>query len=281
MRAQDALFQGVQELKSAGISNAALDARKLMAWALEVDAARLTLVVGDDIPDDAFARFEKAIDKRTCYVPVSHITGTRAFYGRDFHVSCVVLDPRPETELLVDIAMHHPGTRFLDLGTGSGAIAVSLLAERPELSGQAFDISVDALEVAQINAETHGVADRLEFKHSNWFERARGRYDLIVSNPPYITTEEMQDLQPEVYEHEPHIALTPYPDAYSDGLDSYRAITGQIYDFLMPGGMLAVEIGPTQGAVVRGMFVRFGLIEVKIYQDLDGRDRVVAGKMPV
>lgn len=281
MRAQDALFQGVQELKSAGISNAARDARKLMAWALEVDAARLTLVLGDDIPDDAFARFEKAIDKRTCYVPVSHITGTRAFYGRDFHVSCVVLDPRPETELLVDIAMHHPGTRFLDLGTGSGAIAVSLLAERPELSGQAFDISVDALEVAQINAETHGVADRLEFKQSNWFERARGRYDLIVSNPPYIATEEMQDLQPEVYEHEPHIALTPYPDAYNDGLDSYRAITGQIYDFLMPGGMLAVEIGPTQGAVVRGMFVRFGLIEVKIYQDLDGRDRVVAGKMSV
>ncbi|MGB0901336.1 peptide chain release factor N(5)-glutamine methyltransferase [Halocynthiibacter sp.] len=280
MRAQDVLFQGVRELKSAGIADAARDARRLMSWALEVDASRLTLMLGDDISDDARARFEKAIERRSCHVPVSHITGTRAFYGRDFHVSCVVLDPRPETELLVEIALQHPATRLLDLGTGSGAIAVSVLAERPELSGEAFDISVDALEIAQINAQTHGVADRLSFKQSDWFQKARGRYDLIVSNPPYITTAEMQDLQPEVFEHEPHIALTPYPDAENDGLVSYRVITAQVGDYLASGGLLAVECGPTQGQVVRGMFVRVGLIDVQIHQDLDGRDRVVVGKMP-
>ncbi|MBI1494137.1 peptide chain release factor N(5)-glutamine methyltransferase [Halocynthiibacter styelae] len=281
MRAQEVLFQGVQQLKEAAVPGAANDARRLMAWAMQVEPGRLTLALGDDISDVARARFESAIKQRFCRVPVSHITGTRAFFGRDFHVSSAVLDPRPETERLVEIALQHPGKRLLDLGTGSGAIAVSVLAERPDLSGQAFDISVDALEVAKRNAETHGVAGRLELKQSDWFGEAEGHYDLILSNPPYITSAEMQDLQPEVFDHEPHIALTPYPNAENDGLAPYRIITAQIQDYLSPGGLLAVECGLTQGQAIQLMFEVAGLTDVQIHKDLDGRDRVVAGKMPV
>lgn len=281
MRAQEALFQGVQELKTADVPDAARDARRLMAFALEIDPGRLTLALGDDISDAALKRFEAAIEKRSCRVPVSHITGVRAFFGREFQVSSCVLDPRPETELLVEIALQHPGERLLDLGTGSGAIAISVLAERLDMQGQAFDISVDALAVAGQNARVLGVSERLELKQSDWFEEAAGRYDLVLSNPPYITSAEMQDLQPEVFDHEPHIALTPYPDAENDGLDPYRIITAQIGDFLAPGGLLAVECGPTQGLAIQAMFEAAELIDIQIHKDLDGRDRVVAGKMPL
>ncbi len=281
MRAQEALFQGVQALKAAGVPDAARDARRLMAFALEIDPGRLTLALGDDISDAALARFEAAIDKRSRRVPVSHITGVRAFFGREFQVSSCVLDPRPETELLVEIALKHPGKRLLDLGAGSGAIAISVLAERPAMHGQAFDISVDALAVAGQNARALSVSDRLELKQSDWFEEATGLYDLILSNPPYITSAEMQDLQPEVFDHEPHIALTPYPDAENDGLDPYRIISAQIGDYLAPGGLLAVECGPTQGQAIQAMFKVAELIDIQIHKDLDGRDRVVTGKMPL
>ncbi|WP_039019158.1 peptide chain release factor N(5)-glutamine methyltransferase [Halocynthiibacter namhaensis] len=278
--AQIALFKATQTLKSADVPDAARDARRLMAFALDVDPGRLTLVLQDPISPQQAVCFEQAVVARASRRPVSHIIGRRAFYGRDFHVSDAVLDPRPETEILIEVAIEKGGTRILDLGTGSGAILLSLLAELPESRGQGVDISPSALEIAMGNAKLHKLETRAEFTQSNWLGAAQGVYDLIVSNPPYITGAEMRDLSPEVLNFEPHIALTPDMTPDNDGLDSYRIIARDAPGFMADGAWLIVEIGPLQAPDVCGFFREAGLVDVSIRHDLDGRDRVVVGRKP-
>lgn len=268
------LRQGILELQAAGIEGAARDARILLANHLKIDRGRLTLILPD--PADYFALHEFMVDirARARHVPVSAIIGYREFYGRRFMIDDTVLDPRPETECLVALALEHPFEQVLDLGTGSGCILLTLLAERPGATGVGTDVSPAALKVAGRNATALGLEDRLWLTQSHWFRGIGGQFDLIVSNPPYIAADEMPALAPEVRDHDPHVALTDG----GDGLHAYRAIGAQAGPHLTPGGRLLVEIGPTQGADVVALFRDGGLDDVTVHRDLDGRDRVVAAR---
>jgi release factor glutamine methyltransferase len=272
----EALRAAKARLEAAGVEGAARDARRLLAHALGVAPDVLAGRMTDPGPEAAVAAFDALVGRRAAREPVSHLTGQRAFWGRDFRVTRNVLDPRPETETLVARALAEPFARVLDLGTGSGCILVTLLAERPGAQGVGTDISPDALLIAGENAARLGVADRLVLTPSDWFGDIGGRYDLIVSNPPYIAADEMAGLAPEVRDHEPRGALTDE----ADGLTAYRAIAEGAGRFLVPGGRLLVEIGPTQGMAVSSLFAQAGLERVVVHPDLDGRDRVVAARRP-
>lgn len=268
------LREGAARLDSAGIEGAARDAKRLLAHALGVEPLRLS-VMDDAVETPQAEAYFSLIAQRMGRVPVSHLLGWREFWGRRFRVTADVLDPRPETETLVAAALEVPFRKVLDLGTGSGAILISLLAERPEARGVGTDMSAEAVLVAGDNAAALGVVDRLILPLSDWYDDVGGHYDLIVSNPPYIALDEMPGLAPELA-HEPRMALTDE----ADGLTCYAAICAGAPDHLTPEGWLMVEIGPTQGRDVSAMMGAAGLENVQIRPDLDGRDRVVMGQMP-
>ena len=274
---QDLLRQGIDVLNEAGVEGAARDARVLMANCLDIDRTRLTLILRDEADYFTLHEFMVDIRARAGGMPVSAIVGFKEFYGRRFEVNEAVLDPRPETECLVAEALSGPFSEVLDLGTGSGCILLTLLAEREKATGAGVDISPHALEVAGRNAKALGVADRLWLTRSNWFAGVGGQFDLIVSNPPYIALHEMDGLMPEVRNHDPRVALTDE----GDGLGAYRVIAAGAPEHLRPGGCILVEIGPTQGQAVKSLFETHGLENIRICPDLDGRDRVVRAQMPV
>ncbi|EAQ25058.1 peptide chain release factor N(5)-glutamine methyltransferase [Roseovarius sp. 217] len=274
MTLREALLRAVRRLEAAGIEGAAGDARALLAGAVEIARDRLTLHLGDEVEPGAEARFEAMIARRMARAPVAKILGRRVFWGREFEVTADVLDPRPETECLIAEALAGPKPlTLLDLGTGSGILAVTLLAEWPGVRGVALDLSAEALDVAARNAARHGVRDRLSLCHSDWFAQITGAFDLIVSNPPYIGRDEMVGLMPEVRDHDPRMALTDE----GDGLTAYRVIAGAAGAHLNPGGRLMVEIGWTQGAAVADLLRAAGFEAVAVLPDLEGRDRVVCG----
>lgn len=247
-----------------------------MAHAMAIDPARLTLHLPDPLPPEAAARFEAALAARAARQPVGQIVGERLFWGRRFRVTRDTLDPRPETEGLIEAALAEPFATVLDLGTGTGCIAVTLLAERPAAHGIATDLSPAALAVAAENAAALGAASRLELRLSDWFAAVPERVDLILSNPPYIAADEMDTLAPEVRLWEPHLALSPG----GDGLDAYRAIARGAPAHLRPGGRLLLEIGAAQGRAVAGLVEAAGLARVSVLPDLDGRDRLVSARLP-
>lgn len=270
------IANGARHLRDAGIPSPERDARWLMADCLDVPRDRLTLHLHDPLPPEAASRFMRFIHDRLNRKPVSRILGEREFWGRAFRVTDVTLDPRPETETLVELALSEPFTKVLDLGTGTGCILVTLLAERPGVVGVGTDISPEAVLVAGQNSERHGVAGRVVLPISDWYQDIGGRFDLIVSNPPYIAAAEMDALSPDVRDHDPRIALTDE----ADGLTAYRRIASDARHHLTPGGRILVEIGPTQGAAVVGLFLASGLENLRLHHDLDGRDRVVSGTAP-
>ena len=274
MTGTQALTRAVTILRGAGIDDPARDARRLLAHVLQITPGRLTLVLPDPITEAQATAFDSLIQRRAVREPVSHLTGTRAFFGREFHVSPAVLDPRPETETLIERALATEFSRVLDLGTGSGCILLTLLAERPEAQGMGTDLSTDALAVAQANADRLGLRTRATWASSSWFDAVPQdmRFDLIVSNPPYIGLAEMPGLAPELA-FEPRMALTDE----ADGLTAYRALATGARAHLTQGGRLIVEIGPTQGSAVCDLFNAAGLGNVTLHSDLDGRDRVVSG----
>lgn len=270
----DARRKAVLHLTAAGVPDAAQDVALLLAHAMGVARADLALLPSQTLLTDAqAAAFEAAISARVARKPMSHITGQRQFWGRSFAVTPDVLDPRPETETLIAAALAQDFASVLDLGTGSGCILLTLLAERPQATGLGVDLSEAALNVAKRNQTRLGV--QADWAQGSWFDPVQGRFDLIVSNPPYIADAEMADLSPEVREWEPHLALTPG----GDGLAPYRIISAQAHAYLTKGGWLMVEIGPTQGAVVAGYFTAEGFAQVAILPDMDGRDRVVVGRL--
>jgi release factor glutamine methyltransferase len=268
------LAAAVQQLTKVGVPDAARDARKLFAYASGVDARRLTLILPEPVSAEVMTRFDHLIARRSRFEPVSHLIGSRAFYGRDFEVTKDVLDPRPETETLIDVALRDPFARVLDLGTGSGCILVTLLAENPGAVGVGADVSPKALAVALRNAQRNHVDDRATFVQSDWMAGIRRPFDLIVANPPYIAADEMAGLSRDVREWEPRLALTDE----ADGLSAYRTIIAQAQDVLEPEGRLIFEIGSTQGKAVAELMLQWGLAHVFVIPDLDGRDRVVTGK---
>ena len=232
----------------------------------------MTLLAPERAPPEALARFEAHVGARTAGLSVAHVIGKKYFWGREFHVDTHVLSPRPETEILVAAAMELDWERAIDLGTGSGCIAVTLLAERPGATGLATDLSAGALEVARRNAEAHGVTERLALAQADWGEGATGRFDLVVSNPPYLAEAEIEGLAAEVLA-EPRMALTPG----GDGLGAYRAIATGLGARLSSGGAFLLEIGPTQAAAVTALLEVAGLRVEEVLRDMDGRDRAVRG----
>lgn len=269
------LRDGIAALREAGIEDAPRDARLLMARAMNVPADRLTLHLQDQLTGQMEQTFAALITSRAARQPMAQILGERLFWGRSFEVTRDTLDPRPETEVLVQEALRNPFQSMLDLGTGSGCILISCLMETPGATGLGSDLSDAALRVAARNAERHGLI-RVKFTHSDWFRSIEGRFDLIVSNPPYIAAAEMMHLAPEVRNWEPKAALTPG----GDGLSAYRAIAAGALARLQPGGRLLLEIGPTQGAAVVALLKKHGLTGLRILSDLDGRDRVVCAQGP-
>ena len=276
MTAAALLADAVAQLRAAGVATAPGDARRLLACALGLDPARLTLHLSDTLTDPQRDAFAAMVAARARFQPVAQIVGGRDFWGRRFIVTPDVLDPRPETETLVAAALERPFTRVLDLGTGSGAILLTLLAERAGATGQGVDLSPAALDVARANATALGLAARATFDHGDWFGPVAGQFDLIVSNPPYIAEREIADLSVDVRDWEPRMALVPAGDD-GTGLAAYRHICARAPAFLAPKGRLLLEIGPTQGAAVANLCAQAGLHHVEILPDMDGRDRVVRG----
>ena len=273
MTAGEAIITAARRLRVAGVPDAVRDARVLLAHASGISATDMVLAEPEELHTRAANRFERLIAKRLKRVPVSHLIGIREFFGYRFRVSRDVLDPRPETETLVEAALSEPFIRLLDIGTGTGCILVTLLAQRSNTTGLGTDISEAACRQARANAALNNVDDRVGIVRTSWTDSITGLFDLIVSNPPYIPLDEWQGLSEEVRLHEPKIALIDF----GDGLGGYRAILARSPALLTPGGRFMVEIGPTQGSAVASLFEKVGFYRIACLPDLDGRDRVVVG----
>ena len=268
------LFEyGKKQLEDAGIEEAALDARLLLEYICHTDRNAL-LVHGDSVRSNLEEQFYRmVIEKRAQRIPLQHITGQQECMGLTFKVNEHVLIPRQDTEILVEEAMRYlsDGMRILDICTGSGCILLSLLKYSNECEGLGVDISDDALAVARENAQNLGL--ETEFRHSDLLEKVEGKFDMIVSNPPYIETAVIDTLMPEVREHEPMLAL----DGREDGLYFYRRIVEQCTSYMTRGARLFFEIGYDQGEAVKDMMIHKGFCEVEIIKDYAGLDRVVTG----
>lgn len=268
---RDLLTLGQQKLKQADIDTAGRDARLLAAAAMDINTAHVALKAFDHVSKQQQDHFESMIEQRRSFKPVSRILGKRQFWNRWFEISPDVLDPRGDSEVLVNLALQQKADRILDLGTGSGILALTLLSEWPDALAVGADICEKALLIAQRNAVQLEVSDRFQAQKSDWFEAIGGQFDLIVSNPPYIGKDEVPHLDPDVRLYDPMIALSPGRDA----LQAYQNIARDAIDYLKLGGWLLVEIGFRQGEAVRELFASNGLKEIEIIQDLNGRDRVV------
>ena len=266
-------------LSAAGISDAALDARLLVEHATSTDRMDLIREPGRPVPLESVLAVETMIARRLAGWPVHRILGQRGFYGLTLHLSPDTLEPRPDTETLVDlvlprlraVAATRGRCRILDLGTGTGAIALALLSQIPQAQAVGADIAPGALATARRNAEANGLADRFETLQSDWFDTVSGRYDAILSNPPYISESEYQELAPEVKDHDPPRALL----AGADGLDAYRAIAAGVLPHLEAGGIVGLETGASQRSDVVAVFEASGLSLLDGAKDIAGRDRAL------
>jgi len=274
------LRRAARQLSLRGIETAALDARLLLQEATGMSHADI-IAEPDMIPaPQALATFWNFMERCAGLEPVSRILGTRSFYGRDFTVNPAVLDPRADTETLVDAAValmagKNP-IRLLDLGTGSGAIAITLLAEMPHATGVATDLSGEALAVASANARRHGVLPRLELLTANWFLGVAGQFDLIVSNPPYIPVDEIAGLSVCVRDYDPLGAL----DGGPDGLSAYHSIAAGAPIHMAPGAHILLEIGAGQETAVQDLFAAQGFAAERQYKDLAGYIRCLGFNLP-
>jgi release factor glutamine methyltransferase len=263
--------------REAGLPTAELDARLVAQHAFGIDAMALVRREREPISEQWATELERSALRRLAGEPVSRIVGEREFWGLRFGLNAATLDPRPETEMLVADAIAaaetKPSPRIVDLGTGSGAIAIAIADALPKARLVATDISPEALSQAKANAERHRVADRIDFKLGSWWEAVPHAelFDVIVSNPPYISTDAIGALQPEVRLFDPKTAL----DGGFDGLDAYRAIASQSIRRLNPGGRILLEIGSNQGDTVSRILSRAGFARVEVQKDLAGLDRTV------
>lgn len=268
--------------KKSAVESPQKEARLLLAHVLGVRPIDVIARSDDEPTDDEKARFRDLIKRRVDGTPAAYLTGERDFYMLTFAVTPAVLIPRPDTETLVvaavDFLKLKPTARVLDLGTGSGCVAVSLAHQNKGVTVAAVDISPDALEVARRNAARHGMADRITFHEGDWLAAVSvGEvFDLLVSNPPYIAPAEFAGLDPGVRDHEPMLAL----DGGPDGLTFYRRLAEGGPAYLASGGRAMVEVGHTQAAAVRELFESAGWSAGPAYKDLAGIDRVVTFARP-
>jgi release factor glutamine methyltransferase len=278
----EAATAAAKALRQERMETPELDARVLLCHAAGVTHEDYVANPNLPLSPEAAARFAADIERRLRGEPVSRMIGYREFYGRAFRIDQDTLDPRPDTETLIEAALdltdqrgwRHRPIDILDLGTGSGAILLTLLAELPHARGVGADLSLGALDVARANAEALGVAARASFVAANWLDGIAGSFDLVVSNPPYIASGAIAELAPEVRLHDPALAL----DGGADGLSAYRAIAASALLVLRPGGSLLAEIGPDQADAVSALFKQVGLsVDASdgVWRDLAGRPRVV------
>lgn len=265
---------GARRLAAAGIEDARREARLILAHAIEADVARVIGYPEQPVPDPA--RYDALIARRAAREPLSHLTGRREFWSLDFEVGPAVLDPRADSETLVEAVLdavpdHEASLRLLDFGTGSGCLLLALLHALPNATGLGVDRAPEAVAVARRNAVRLGLAGRARFAVGDWGAAITGNFHVIVSNPPYIPTGEIPELQPEVARYDPAGAL----DGGADGLDSYRVLAGDIVRLLRAGGVAALEFGLGQGAAVAAIFEGKGLIYQGIRADLAGIDRCI------
>ena len=284
--------EGVETLKQAGIAEAGLDARVLLEFVCGTDRNTLLAHPDLEVPEEKYNSYVNCLKKRAKRIPLQHLTETQCFMGLDFYVNQNVLIPRQDTEILVEEAMKHihDGMHILDMCTGSGCILISLLQYSNHCAGVGADLSDKALEVAVKNAEAilsqkdmkicenvfYPASDEVHFVQSNLFENfSSEKFDVIVSNPPYIASEVIAGLEPEVAEHEPRMAL----DGMEDGLFFYRKIVEKSREHLFGGGMLFFEIGYDQGEAVSSLMRKAGFTDVEVKKDYAGLDRVVFGTL--
>ena len=273
MTFREAVGLGEKILTMAGIADVKTDAWMLLEMAAKIDRNYYYMHMDDEITKEQLGEYEWALKKRSEHIPLQYIVGETEFMGLPFKVNSSVLIPRQDTETLVEEALKvaKPGMKVLDMCTGSGCIIISILYHGKELEGYASDISRHAINVAKENAKLNQVA--VSFETGDLFDHIKGKYDIIVSNPPYIRTEEIAKLMPEVQNFEPYDAL----DGKEDGLFFYRKIVEQAGNYLNPGGHLLFEIGHDQGQDVSGLMEQAGFKDVRVVKDLAGNDRVVTG----
>lgn len=275
---RDAFIEGLNRLKTAGIEEYESDTKILFEHITGIDHMKLLLDGNKEIDETKLAAFRQVIEKRISHIPVQHLTGIQYFMGYEFIVNENVLVPRFDTEILVEnvISYLKDGMKVLDICTGSGCIAISLMLSKNNLEGLATDISEKALEVAKANKEKHSVSN-LELINTDLVSGLESKYkdyfDVIVSNPPYIESKVIDTLSIEVKEHEPVLAL----DGGEDGLIFYRRLVDEALILLKDGGIFAVEIGYNQGQAVKELFENAKLREVRVIKDYAGLDRVVLG----
>lgn len=269
--------EGKETLERAGIAEAELDAWYLLEYVTGISRASYYGDPGRVVSEEDLCRYRECIEKRAVHIPLQHITGEQEFMGLSFRVNDQVLIPRQDTETLVEEALKYamPGMRVLDLCTGSGCILISLLHFCPGLTGVGSDISAEALKMARTNGQRLHVEDRAQWLCGDLFEKVTGAFDLIVSNPPYIRSAEIEELQEEVRLYDPRIAL----DGAEDGLLFYRRIIEESKSYLKNGGRLLFEIGCDQGRDVAELLENAGYTEVSVKKDLAGLDRVAAGRL--
>ena len=278
MNVGDALARARKALTEAGIDSAALDARLLVAAALGVSVERVIAWPEQEVAAEAAGRLEALLRRRVAREPMAQILGHREFWSLDFAVTRDVLTPRPDSETLIQAVLDQSPDRtralaILDLGVGSGCLLLTLLRELPHARGVGVDASAAALGVAQQNAERLGLAGRVRLVHGDWLADVRERFDVIVGNPPYIRTRDLEQLAPEL-KYEPRAAL----DGGADGLAAYRAIAPELHRALAPGGFACVEIGHDQAADVAAILRAAGLDAYRRDTDLSGRDRCLSAR---
>lgn len=266
--------------KQAGIDNPELDARLLVRAACGCDEIEMIREPGKRLSEAEVARLKTFEDRRLAHEPVSRILGKREFWGLAFDVSPATLDPRPDTETLIEAALEllHdcPSPSILDLGTGTGCLLIALLHERPDARGLGIDLSEEALAVAARNAAALGVGTHAAFRRANWAEGIDARFDLVISNPPYIPAAVIPTLAPEVRLFDPPGAL----DGGADGLDAYRAIADALPGLLASNGHAVIELGIGQERDVAQIFSAAGLQVNRVVSDLGGVPRALVAALP-
>lgn len=267
-------------LMAAGVDSPVLDARALVEAAVGVRRLDILTDPHRKVSEAATARLDAFVARRAAREPLAYILGRQGFWTLDLEVDPAVLVPRADTEAVVligrELLAGAAAPRILDLGAGSGAILLALLAERADASGLGIDRSGPAVELARRNAAQAGLADRAAFQLGDWAHGIAEAFDLLVSNPPYVRTGDIDGLAPEVARYEPRAAL----DGGPDGLDAFRALAPQVRDRLKPGGGFALEVGIGQAGAAAGLLAAAGLAVLGVRPDLSGIDRVVYGRRP-
>ena len=259
-----------KELKKIGINNSIGDSKKILAHIMGISKEKLLLLDPEIFPKSVESKFFEMINLRKQYQPVSQIIGYRSFWGRDFFINNKVLDPRPETEELIYLALKSEFSNVLDLGTGSGVIIITLLLEDTSATGVGVDIDWEALKVAKTNSKKFGVRKRINFLQSDWCESVTEKFDLVISNPPYVDINEKNQYDLHLVKWEPYHALF----SEAGGTMSYYIIAKQLKKVMQRSGLALFEIGHSQASVVRIIFTNEGF-KAEVFKDMSGKDRVI------